>query len=100
MRPTGQRLHAITPRADRRVIITDVEAEFLGRVVKITGERYVRDGRPVTEQEVAAFEPLVDDGEIAVDAPLEEGEHRRIARRLGEILQEAVRPEKSIDLLI
>ena len=48
----------------------------------------------------AAGEPLVDDGEIAVDAALEERHHRRIAGGLGEVLQEAVRPEKAVDLLV
>ena len=45
-------------------------------------------------------QPLVDDGEVAVDAALEERHHRRIAGGLGEILQKAKRPEKAVDLLV
>src|SRR5205814_4248024 len=94
------RLHALAPRSDRRMILADVEAEFFRRVVEISRKRHVRDGRPVAEQESAALEPLVDDAEIAVDASLEEREHGGIARRLREVLQEAVRPKEAVDLLI
>src|SRR5213083_414369 len=37
---------------------------------------------------------------LFVHAALEECEHARIARRLGETSQEAVRPEKAVDLLV
>ena len=100
MRPAGQRFDALAPRADSRVVLADVEAEFLGRIMEVARKRYVRDGRPLAEHEFAAFEPLAHDAKIAVDAALEERQHGRIARRLGEVLQEAVWPEKSIDLLI
>ena len=52
------------------------------------------------DQELPSGQPLVDDGEIAVDAPFQERHHRRIAARACEILQKAIRPEKAVDLLI
>src|SRR5205809_6030038 len=82
------------------MVLADVEAEFLRRVIEISGERHVRDGRAVAEQEFPALKPLVDDAEIAVDASLEEREHGRIARGLREVLQEAIRPKEAVDLLI
>src|SRR4249919_648983 len=100
MRPAGQRLDALAPCGDRRMVLADVEAEFFDGVKEISGERHIRDGRPLPEHEVAALEPLVDDGEIAVDAAFEERENGRIAGRLGEVLQEPVRPKKTVDLLI
>src|SRR5689334_18802487 len=83
MLPAGQRLHALAPCADRRMILADVEAEFFRRIVEVAGKRHVRDGRTIAKQEFASFEPLVDDPEIAVDAALEERKHGRIAGRLG-----------------
>src|SRR6185503_18100227 len=100
MPPSRQRLHPLAPGSDRRMILADVEAEFLDGIVEIAGKRHVGDGRLLAKQEFAALEPLVDDAEIAVDASLEKGEHRRIARWLGEILQEAIGAEKPVDLLI
>src|SRR4051812_18938580 len=82
------------------MILADVEAEFLDRIVEVAGERDVRDGRPVAEQEFVPLEPLVDDAQIAVDAALEERKHCGIPRWLGEVFQEPVRTEKTIDLLI
>jgi hypothetical protein len=35
MLPAGQGFHALKPCPDRRVILDDIEAEFLGRVVQI-----------------------------------------------------------------
>ena len=55
--------------------------------------RVAQDERPVGKA-------LVDDGEIVVDAALEERHHRRIAGRPREVLQEAVGPEKAVDLLV
>ena len=48
----------------------------------------------------AARQPLVENAERVVDAALEEIHHRGISGRLGEIAQEAIRPEKTVDLLI
>jgi hypothetical protein len=48
MLPAGQGLHAVEPRPDRRMIFDDIETEFLGRIIKIAGERNVGDGRLVT----------------------------------------------------
>src|SRR4051794_22993157 len=93
-RPARQRLHALPPSIDRGMILPDIETEFFRRVVEIARERHIRDSRPVAEHEFAALEPLVDDAEIAVDAPLEERKHSRIARGLGEVLQETVWAEK------
>src|SRR4051812_30869506 len=100
VRPAPQRLHSLAPCTDRGVVFADVETEFLRRVIEISCERYIRHGRPVAEEEVAAFETLVDDAEVAVDAALEEVQHRGIAGRLGKVFQETVRPEKAVDLLI
>src|SRR3954452_2431356 len=100
MLPARQRLDALALGGDRRMLLGYVEAELFGRVVEVAGKRHVRDGRPVAEQEFAAFEPLVDDGEIAVDASLEEGEHGWVAGGLREVLQKPVWPEETIDLLI
>src|SRR5213082_3557702 len=90
MLPPRQRLDALAPGGDRRMLLGYVEAEFLRRVVEVPGERHVRDSWPLAEEEFAAFEPLVDDGEIAVDAPLEEGEHGWVAGGLREVLQKPV----------
>src|SRR4029077_6875888 len=100
MRPAGERLDALTPGGDRRMLLADVEAELLRRIIEVPCKRHVRDGGPLAEQESAALQPFVDDAEIAVDATLEKGEHGRIARGLGEVLQETIGPEKAIDLLI
>jgi hypothetical protein len=45
MRPAGQRFHAAEPRRDILVLCGDVEAEFLGRIVKVADKRNVGDGR-------------------------------------------------------
>src|SRR6476646_5506398 len=100
MFPPRERLDALAPGVDRRVILADVEAELLGRVVKVARKRDVRDGRPIPEQEFAALEPLIDNAEVAVDAPLEEGEHAGIATGLRKVFQEAIGAEKAVDLLI
>ena len=49
---------------------------------------------------MAAGQPLVHDSKVAVDAPFQEGQHRRIARRLGEVFQKAEWTEESVHLLI
>src|SRR5262245_40093411 len=96
MHPAGQGLDALAPRRDRRMLLADVEAELLDRIVEVAGERDVRDGRAVAEQERRLLEPLVDDRQIAVDAALEEGEHGRVAGGLGEVLQEPKRAEEAV----
>src|SRR3954470_20811803 len=100
VRPAWQRLQALTPCANCRMILADVEAELFRRKVEVARERNIRDSRPVAEHEFAAPEPLVDVAEIAVEGPLEERKHSRIARGFGEVLQETVWAEKSVDLLI
>src|SRR5690242_10492685 len=100
MFPPGQGLDAVEPLADRRMRARDVEAELLGRIVEVADERDVRDGRALAEHERAAGEPLVEDSEIAVDATLEKSEHGRIAGGLRQGLEEAVRSEKAVDLLV
>src|ERR1035437_10287840 len=50
MLPAGQGFHAVEPRPDCRMILDDVEAEFLGRIIQIAGHRDVGDGRPVTQE--------------------------------------------------
>ena len=47
-----------------------------------------------------AGEALVDDAERIVDAAFEKFHHRRMAGGFGKIAQEAIRPEKAVDLLI
>src|SRR5262249_57967291 len=75
------------PHRDVLVLAGDVEAEFLRRIVEISDQREIGDGRASAEQEGPRREPLVDDGDVVVDAPLEEREHGRIARRFGETPQ-------------
>src|SRR2546421_622040 len=100
MRPAWQCLDALAPDGNRRMILADVETEFFDRVKQISCERDIGDGRPVAEQEFSHLKPFVDDAEIAVDAAPEECVDSGISRRLHPISQEAIRPEKSIDLLI
>ena len=100
MLPARQRLDAIEPGGDVLVLGRDVEAELLGRIIHVGDQRQVRDGRPRPEHEIARRQPLVDDRQIAVDPPLEEGEHGRVAGRPGEKAQEPVGPEIAVDLLI
>src|SRR4051812_13588392 len=100
MLPARQRLDAAEPGRDVAVSSGDVEAEFLGRIIEIGAERDVGDGRARAENERPASKPFVDNGKIAVDAALQKRHHRRVARRLGEILQEAIRPEEAVDLLV
>src|SRR5579863_7061174 len=45
MRPARQRLDAIKPRGDVLMLRGKIKAVFLRRVVEVTGERYVGDGR-------------------------------------------------------
>src|SRR5262249_40171550 len=100
MLPARQRFDAIEPNRDVLVVGGDVEAEFLCRIVEISDQREIGDGRARAEQEGPRREPLVEDGDVVVDASLEEREHGRIARRFGETPQEAIGPEKAVDLLI
>ena len=78
----------------------NVEAELFRRIIKVGDQRQVGDGRLRTKNVMAAGEALVDDAEGIVDAALEKFHHRRMAGGLGKIAQEAIRPEKAVDLLI
>src|SRR5947209_20163533 len=100
VRAARQYFDALAPFGDRWMILADVETEFFDRIKEISGERYVRDCRPLTEQEIPALEPFVDDAEIAVDAPLEKRMDSGISRRLHPVPQKTIRPQESIDLLI
>src|SRR5262249_49109359 len=100
MLPARQRFDAVEPYRDVLVLSGDIEAEFLRWIVEISDQREIGDGRARAEQEGPRREPLVDDGDVVVDAPLEEREHGRIARRLGETPQEAIGAKKAVDLLI
>jgi len=79
---------------------SDVEAEFLGRIIEVGHKRNVGDGRFVAEHEGRRRKPFVDDREIAVDEAFEKSQHRRIPGRPREILQETIGAEKAIDLLV
>src|SRR5262245_29247722 len=100
MFPARQRLDAIEPGSNVLVRRCDIEAELVRRIIEIGDEREVGDGGPIAENVRPRGKPLVENSERVVDAPLEEGKHRRIARRLGEAAQEAIGAEESIDLLI
>src|SRR6202041_1311059 len=100
MRPTGQRLDAIEPGGNVLVRRWNIEAELLGRIVKIGDQREVGDGRLGSENVGPAGEALVDNAERIVDAPLEEFHYRRMTGGFCKIAQEAIRPEKAVDLLI
>ena len=78
----------------------NVEAELFRRIIEIGDQRQVGDGRVRSENVGAAGEALVDDAERIVDAALEEFHHRWMAGGLCKIAQEAIRPEKAVDLLI
>ena len=54
----------------------------------------------VAQHEWAAREPLVDNGEIAVDAALEERHHGGSPGGLAKFSQEAIGTEKAVDLLV
>src|SRR5215468_5722926 len=99
MLPSGQRLDAFHPGADRRIVLGDIEAEFFRRVVHIACERYVRDGGTCAQEIGGLGEALVDDAEIVGEAALEERLGARISRG-GEIAQEAIRSKIPVDLLI
>src|ERR1700722_447672 len=96
MRPTGQRLDALEPGGDVLVRRWNIEAEFLGRIIEVGDERQVGDGRLRSENVGAAGEALVDNAERIVDTAFEEFHYRRMARRLGKIAQETIRPEKAV----
>ena len=78
----------------------DVEAELFGRIIKVGDQRQVGDGRLRAENVRAAGEALVDDAQRIVDAAFEKFHHRRMAGGFCKIAQEAIRPEKAVDLLI
>src|SRR5512136_1949109 len=100
MLPAWQRPHAFEPSSDRRMIFGDVESEFLSRIIKIAGHRYVGDGRLVADEELPPCQSLVDDSKVAVDAPLKIRQYCRVAWGLCEIFQEPERTEEAVDLLI
>src|SRR2546421_12649968 len=100
MFPARQRLDAIEPDRDVAVLRGNIESKLLGRIVEIADQRQVGDGWPRAQNERSGREPLIDDGEVAVDAALEESEHGWIARWLGEVAQESIGTEKAVDLLI
>src|SRR5437868_300061 len=82
------------------MILADVEAEFFDRVKQISGERDVRDGGPLAEQEFAGLKSLVDDAEIAVDAASKKCVDSGIGWRLHPVPQKTIGSQKSVDLLI
>ena len=100
MRPAGQSLHAVEPRADVLVLSRDVEAELLGRIIEIAGQRYVGDGRRDAQNVRTTRQALVENGQCAVGPALEEFHHRRMAGWFREVVQEAVGPERAADLLV
>src|SRR3954463_11325976 len=100
MLPARQRLDAIEPYRDVLMLPRNVEAEFVRRIVEISRQREIGDGGARAQHEWTGREPLVDNGEVVVDAPLEEREHGGIAWRLGEKPQKAIGTEKAVDLLV
>src|SRR5579864_2254925 len=100
MRPTGQCLHAITPSADVLELRADIKAELFRRIIEVSGEGDVGDGRLIAQEERYLGQPLIDDSEVAVDAPLQKSQYGRIAGRAREDFQKPVRSQKAIHLLI
>src|SRR5215510_11985101 len=100
MLPSRQRFDAVEPYRDVLVLGGDIEAEFFRRIVEISDQREIGDGRARAEQEGPRREPLVDDGDVVVDAPLEARERVWIARRFGETSLKAIGAEKAVGLLI
>src|SRR5579883_1413931 len=99
MPPSRQRLDALHPGADRRIVLGHVEVEFFRRIVYVAGERYVGDGRTCAQQKGGLGEALVDDAEVVGEAAFEKGFAARIASG-RKIAQEAIGPEKAVDFLI
>src|SRR5580700_935104 len=99
MLPSGQRLDALHEGADRRMVLGDVEAEFVRWIIEIANHRKVGDGRTVAKQEGGGREALVDDAERVGKSPLEKCFDGLIAGR-RKIAQKTVGPEIAIDLLV
>src|SRR6478672_3315552 len=99
MRPVRQRLDPREPTGDRRVVARNIAPEFLSRVVEVARERNVGDGRTRAKHERRFREPLVQDGERVVDAALEKRHAARVGLG-GKVLQEPVRTEIAVDLLV
>ena len=68
MSPLGEPFNAAKPSANVLVFLADVEAQFLRRVVKVTDQGKVGDGRLVAENIEAIGEVLVENAKRAVDA--------------------------------
>src|SRR3569832_754814 len=55
MRPAGQGLHTLEPGGDRRMLLGDVEAELLHRIVEIGRHLHVGYGRPAADVSMTAY---------------------------------------------
>ena len=81
------------------MVAGDIETEFVNRVVEVADERNVGDCRARPKHERRLREPLVQDRERIVDAALEKRHPARVVFR-GKVLEEAVRTEIAVDLLV
>ncbi len=71
-----------------------------GRIIEITRERDIGDGRVIADDERRTRQPLVENAERVVDPALQERHRARIAGGFGEVAQEAIRPEIAVELLV
>src|SRR5262249_47630294 len=78
----------------------NIESEFLGWIIQITGHRNVGDGWLIADKELPSAQSFVDDGKVAVNATFEKREHCRITCRFCEIFQKAKWPKEAVDFLI
>src|ERR1017187_1505707 len=99
MLPAREGFHAVEPWPDCWMILDDVKAELLGRVIKIADHRNVGDGWSVTQQISVGCQPFVDNGEAGVDASFQKCDHRRIAGTLGGAGYKTARPKIAVELL-
>src|SRR5262245_1877339 len=91
--PSGQGPYPLAPRRDMRAG-RGIETEFFGWEIEISGQRDIRDGGLGAEEKRLPRQSFLDDGEVVVDASLEEGQHGGVAGRLGEAAQETIGTEE------
>src|SRR5690242_18906269 len=100
MGPAGQGLHAITPGRDVLKRGCNINAEYFGRVVEVTGKRDVGDGWLIAQKEWHLRKPLIYADELAVETNVQELQYCQLSGRSREVLQEPVRSKQPIHFLI
>ena len=68
MSPGGQGFDPAKPSADVLILLTDIEAQFLRRIVEVTDQGKVGDGGLIAEYIEAISEVLIEDAKRTVDA--------------------------------